>query len=84
MSICSPTTVALVKALDGDEPFLITALVRGTDTLLASPTIGHVRYGRDDIRRDHEFVDMLITRDDMMLLEMDRLHDTRPLAGSKS
>ena len=69
----------LMAALDGDEPFLITALVRGTDTLLASPTIGNFRYGREDIRRNHEFVDMLITRDDMMMLEMDRLHDTRPL-----
>ncbi|WP_174291236.1 ion channel [Sphingomonas bacterium] len=69
----------VIAALDGDEPFLITALVRGTDTLLASPTIGNYRYGRDDVRRDHEFVDMLITRDDVMMLEMDRLHGTRSI-----
>ena len=76
-----PDDSPLIAALDGDDRFLVTAMVRGTDTLLASSTIGNFRYGRDDIRRGHEFVDMITNGDDVLVLEMGKLHETRAITG---
>ncbi|MGI4733002.1 MAG: ion channel [Janthinobacterium lividum] len=72
----------LLAALDSDERFLITAMVRGTDTLLASATLGSISYQRKDIRRGHDFVNMITNRDDVLHLDMALLHDTRQNAAA--
>lgn len=72
----------LLATLDGDERFLVTAMVRGTDTLLATATIGNFSYRREDVLRDRDFVDMITSRDDVLHLDMALLHDTRPIAAS--
>lgn len=69
---------AVLAALAGEERFMVTAMVRGTDTLLATPTIGSQTYRREDIRLGHEFVDMLSTSGDELVLDMELLHETRP------
>lgn len=70
----------LLAAYDSDERFLITALVRGTDTLLASATMGSFSYQRQDVRCDQDFVDMISNHDGVLHLDMTLLHETRPTA----
>ncbi|WP_242154004.1 hypothetical protein [Sphingomonas sp. BAUL-RG-20F-R05-02] len=71
-----------MAAFKSGERFLITALVRGTDTLLASATMGSFSYQRQDIRPDHDFVDMISNHDGVLHLDMALLHDTRPLLAT--
>jgi inward rectifier potassium channel len=77
----------LVHILDDDSPvltalnapedrFLLTLSVGGIDTLLASQSLGGKRYGRDDVRVDHEFVDVISDQDGVTHLDLRRLHDT--------
>ena len=77
----------LVHILDDDSPvlaalatpadrFLVTLSVGGIDTLLASQSLGGKRYGRDDVRVDHEFVDVISDENGVTHLDLRRLHDT--------
>jgi inward rectifier potassium channel len=72
----------LLAAFESDERFLITALVRGTDTLLASATMGSFSYRRQDIRPGQDFVDMISSRDGVLHLDMALLHDTQSIAAA--
>ena len=74
----------LLATFESDERFLITALVRGTDTLLASTAMGSFSYQRQDIRPDREFVDMVSNRDGVLHLDMLLLHATRPIDNAGS
>ncbi|WP_188444985.1 ion channel [Sphingomonas psychrolutea] len=77
----------LVHILDDDSPvlaaldtpadrFMLTLSVGGIDTLLASQSLGGKRYGRDDVRVDHEFVDVISDENGVTHLDLRRLHDT--------
>lgn len=72
----------MLAALESDERFMITALVRGTDTLLASAAMGSFSYQRHDVRPDEDFVDMISNRDGVLHLDMTLLHDTRPIVAT--
>lgn len=74
----------LLATFESDERFLITALVRGTDTLLASTAMGSFSYQRQDIRAGREFVDMVSNRDGVLHLDMLLLHATRPIDNAGS
>lgn len=71
----------VLAALAGDEPILLSVMVSGIDTLLASQTFGRRSYRRDDIVADHDFVDMLVDRDGVLHLDLAQLSTTRPCAG---
>ena len=77
----------LVHILDDDSPvlaaldtpadrFMLTLSVGGIDTLLASQSLGGKRYGREDVRIDHEFVDVISDENGVTHLDLRRLHDT--------
>ncbi|WP_353203671.1 ion channel [Sphingomonas sp.] len=77
----------LVHLLDDDSPvlaaldtpadrFMLTLSVGGIDTLLASQSLGGKRYGREDVRIDHEFVDVISDENGVTHLDLRRLHDT--------
>lgn len=67
----------IVQALLGDEPFMLTASVGATDTLLDNPTQAAMRYNREDIRIDHHFVDIISDVDGAMHVDVRKLHDTQ-------
>ena len=67
----------LGKVIDGDEPLRITVTVRGLDTLLSNPIFASHAYRRDDLRHDHDFVDIFDYHDDGSIhLDLTRLHET--------
>ncbi len=69
----------LAKALDGDGPVRLTVTVRGLDTLLSNQIFASRIYSRDDIRIDHEFVDIFAYHDDGSIhVDLSRLHESRP------
>jgi inward rectifier potassium channel len=68
---------AMMAALERPERFRLTVTVGGLDTLLASPTLGQKSYGRDDIRLDHEFEDIILDEDGLVHLDLSKLHDVR-------
>jgi inward rectifier potassium channel len=70
----------ILAALEGAEPVLLLASVSGTDMLLASPSQAVQRYGRDNIRIDHEFVEMVSEEKDGICLDLSLLHEVQPLA----
>lgn len=84
----------LVHLLDEDSPvlashggadrFLLNVTVSGTDTLLASQSLGGMRFGRDDVLIDHEFVDILREEDGAMHLDLSLLHETVPIAEASA
>src|SRR5947208_14242798 len=65
-----PDDSDILVALERDEHVLLTASVSGTDTLLASPSQAVQRYGRDEIRVDHEFVEMISEDQDGLCLDL--------------
>lgn len=69
----------VVASLAGSDRFLLTATISGVDTLLASPSQGDHRYGREDVRVDHEFVDVMSDQNGTMQLDLLLLHDTVPI-----
>lgn len=69
----------VLKSLAGDERFLLTVTIGGVDTLLASPSQGGIRYDREHVRIDHEFVDVISDENGAIRLDMTLLHDTRPM-----
>lgn len=71
----------LLEALAGSDRFLLSLTINGIDTLLASQALGGHRYRREDIRVDHEFVDIISEREGTMYLDLHLLHDTKPIAG---
>ena len=71
---------AFVAALRGDDPFTMSLTVTGTDTLLASQSIGGYNYRREDILLDHEYVDVISDIDGIVHLDLGRFHDAVPLA----
>lgn len=71
---------AMLEALNGSERFLIAATVNGMDTLLASGSQGGHRYARENIRVDHDFVDIISDESGTMHLDLLLLHDTVPIS----
>ena len=57
--------------------------VGGLDTLLASPTFGGRFYRNEDIRVDHDFIDMIDEGEDGVLdIDLSRLNETKPRQGA--
>lgn len=71
----------MLAALRGEDRFMLSISVGGLDTLLASPSQGGMRYRREDIMIDHEFVDMMTELDGQMHMDLTRLHDIRPISA---
>jgi inward rectifier potassium channel len=71
---------AVMAALGGTDRFLLTVTVGGIDTLLASQSQGGVRYRREDVLTDREFVDVILEEDGAMHLDLALLHDTMPVS----
>jgi inward rectifier potassium channel len=74
-----PDDSDILTALQQDERVLLTATVSGTDTLLASPSQALQRYGRDEIRLDHEFIEMISEDEDGLCLDLKHLHEVQPI-----
>jgi inward rectifier potassium channel len=72
----------LLAALAGDERFMITLTVSGLDTLLATQSTGGMRYGREDVLVDHEFVDVISEEAGVMCLDMRLFHEAVPIVGT--
>ena len=66
----------MLLSLEGPDHFLLTASVRGVDTLLASSSQGGRRYIRQDVRIDHDFVDIISSEGGTMHLDLALLHET--------
>jgi inward rectifier potassium channel len=64
--------------LRGERPFNLMVSVSGTDTLLASQSIGGITYGRDDVLLDHEYVDVISEIDGMIHLDLRNFHRAVP------
>jgi inward rectifier potassium channel len=73
----SPMLAALAEA----DRFQLNVTVGGTDTLLASQTLGGHSYTRDDIRKDHDFEDVIMDTDGIIHLDLSKLHAIRPSAA---
>lgn len=73
---------AVLAALANEEDrFLLSVTIGGMDTLLASQSLGGKRYGRDDVKIDHEFVDIISDENGVTHLDLRKLHDTVPIAA---
>lgn len=68
----------MIAALDGTDRFQLTVTVGGTDTLLASQTLGGHSYTRENIRKGHDFEDVIVDTDGMIHLDLSKLHAIRP------
>ena len=71
----------MLASLEGPDHFLLTASVRGVDTLLASSSQGGRRYIREDVRIDHDFVDIISDVGGTMHLDLALLHETSARAA---
>ena len=69
----------VLASLAGSDRFLLMVSIGGVDTLLASPSQGGIRYDRDHIMIDHAFADIISDEDGAIMLDMTRLHETRPI-----
>jgi inward rectifier potassium channel len=74
-----PEDSDMLAALERKERVLLTASVSGTDMLLASPSLQLQRYGRSDIRADHEFVEMISEDERGLRLDLTRFHQVQPI-----
>lgn len=72
----------LLAALAGDERFMITLTVSGLDTLLATQSTGGMRYRREDVLVDHEFVDVISEEAGVMCLDMRLFHEAVPIVAT--
>ena len=70
----------MLATLESSERVMLTASVSGTDMLLATPSQTLQRYGRDDIRPDYEFAEMISEDDKGLRLDLTRLHQVHPIA----
>jgi inward rectifier potassium channel len=77
-----PDDSDILQVLEEGGQVLLTASVSGTDMLLASPSQSVQRYGRDDILRDHEFVEIISQDEDGICLDLTRLHEVQPIAAT--
>ena len=77
-----PEDSAMMRALTEAPEFRLIATVSGIDTLLATQAIGGQAYARPAVLLDHEFVDVVDESDDMLLLDLSKLHDVRPVERS--
>ena len=68
----------MLAALDGSGRFQLTVTIGGTDTLLASQTLGGHSYTRADIRQEHDFEDIIVDAEGIVHLYLSKLHDVRP------
>lgn len=66
----------ILKALHGNDRFMLTVTVSATDTLLDNPTQASARYDRHQIRIGHQFVDMISDEDGAMQVDVGLLHHT--------
>jgi inward rectifier potassium channel len=69
----------ILQSLQRGDPVLLAASVIGTDMLLASPSQSVQRYGRNEIRADHEFVEMISEDEGGLRLDLSRLHQIQPI-----
>ena len=69
----------VLAALASEDRFLLTVTIGGIDTLLAGPSLGGVRYDREHVRIDHEFVDIIAEEEGVVRLDMTLLHETMPI-----
>jgi inward rectifier potassium channel len=76
-----PSDSEILRQLESGEHVLLTASVSGTDMLLASPSHALQRYGRADIREDHEFVEMISEDETGLCLDLKLLHEVQPIGG---
>jgi inward rectifier potassium channel len=74
-----PEDSDMLAALERNERVMLTASVSGTDMLLASPSQSLQRYGRAEIRTDHEFVEMISEDETGLRLDLTRLHQVQPI-----
>lgn len=71
----------VLGALASEDRFMLTVTIGGIDTLLASPSQGGMRYDREHVRIDHDFVDVIGDENGVIKLDMTLLHETRPIGG---
>jgi inward rectifier potassium channel len=74
-----PEDSSMLKALESSDRVMLTASVSGTDMLLATPSLTLQRYGRAEIRKDYEFVEMISEDEKGLRLDLARLHQVQPL-----
>ncbi len=70
----------MLAALEHADRFQLTVTIGGTDTLLASQTLGGHSYTRDDIRLGHDFEDIIVDHDGVIHLDLAKLHEVKPNA----
>lgn len=75
-----PDDSDILDTLSQEGPVLLTASVSGTDMLLASPSQALQRYGRSEIKADHEFVEMISEDEEGICLDLTRLHQVEPIS----
>lgn len=75
-----PTDSRILNTIESGERVMLTASVSGTDMLLATPSLTLQRYGRGEIRTNHEFVEMISEDEEGLRLDLTRLHQVQPLA----
>ena len=73
-----PPDSPMLAALEGQDRFQLSVTIGGTDTLLASQTLGGHSYARDDIRIGYEYEDVIVDTDGLIHLDLSKLHDIRP------
>ena len=56
--------------------------VTGLDRLLATQSTGGMRYRREDVLVDHEFVDVVSEEAGMLRLDLRRFHDAVPIVAT--
>jgi len=76
-----PEDSDILDALQREEHVLLTASVSGTDMLLASPSQSIQRYGRDEIRPNYEFVEMISEDESGLCLDLTRLNEVQPIVA---
>lgn len=74
-----PDDSDILSVLERGDRVVLTASVSGTDMLLASPSQALQRYGRDEIRKDCEFVDMLSEDEHGISLDLRLLNEVQPV-----
>jgi inward rectifier potassium channel len=74
-----PEDSNMLVALESSERVMLTASVSGTDMLLAAPSLTLQRYGRAEIRTDHEFLEMISEDERGLRLDLTRLHQVQPI-----
>jgi inward rectifier potassium channel len=68
-----------LQALRAGRPLELVVSVSAIDTLLASQSIGGFKYCRDDIRLDHEYVDVISEVDGVVHLDLANFHEAIPI-----